>query len=349
MEQGPEPVDEAARLRIARPSRARLLRVAPLALGLLLVVGAPGYLPDAFYLRVATFVCFFGVLALGWNVIGGYADQLSLGHAVFFAIGAYTTALLQVDYGLTPWAGILVASVLGALTALAFGVLTFRWSGTYFTLATLALLEIGGICATFFRGITRGPSGISIPILHDSPGMMQFDSPLPYYYIAAVMLLGSLLVSRLVLRSRLGYRLRAIRANPEAAQLAGVNLFRTKLTALVISAAVVAAAGGFYAEYIQFIDPDSTFSLQLTVNMALFAIVGGVSSWWGPALGAAIMVPITQYTSMQLTGRFAPLGEVGLGLILIIVILGRPQGVAPSLSSLWTVVSNRLLPRRAPW
>jgi branched-chain amino acid transport system permease protein len=331
-----------------RRFRSLAVRLAPLVLGLALVLGAPGYLPDQFYLRVATFICFYGVLALGWNVIGGYADQLSLGHAVFFAIGAYATALLQVDVGLTPWVGVVLATALGGLTALAFGLLTFRWSGTYFTLATLALLEIGGICATYFRGLTRGPSGISIPILHDSPAMMQFDSPLPYYYLAAAMLLGSLLVSWLVLTSKLGYRLRAIRANREAAQLAGVNLVRSKLAALVISASLVAAAGGFYAEYIQFIDPDSTFSLQLTVNMALFAIVGGVSTWWGPALGAAIMVPITQYTSMQLTGRLAPLGEVGLGLILITVILLRPQGVAPALASFWNALSRRFVERAVP-
>lgn len=334
------PAAEADSSVMPRTLSQRLLRLAPLGLAVALILAAPGYLPDQFYLRVATFICFYGVLALGWNVIGGYADQLSLGHAVFFAIGAYTTALLQVDYGLTPWLGIVAAIALGAVTSLAFGLLTFRWSGTYFALATLALLEIGGIVATYFRTITRGPSGISIPILHNAPGMMQFDSPLPYFYLAAAMLLVSLLVSWLVLTSKLGYRLRAIRANPEAAQLAGVNLFRTKLTALVVSAAVVSAGGGFYAEYIQFIDPDSTFSLQLTVNMALFAIVGGVSTWWGPALGAAIMVPITQYTSMQLTGRLAPLGEVSLGLILILVILWRPQGVAPALTAVWAAISR---------
>lgn len=327
-----------------RPLPSTLVRFAPLATAFILLVSAPGYLPNEFYLRVATFICFYGVMALGWNVIGGYADQLSLGHAVFFALGAYTTALLQVDFGLTPWVGMAVALVLGGLVALAFGVITFRWSGTYFTLATLALLEIGGICATYFQGITRGSSGISIPILHNSPGMMQFDSPLPYYYIVVAMLLGSLWVSRKVLASKLGYRLRAIRANPEAAQLAGVNIFRTKLAAIVISSVVVSAAGSFYAEYIQFIDPDSTFSLQLTVNMALFAIVGGVTTWWGPALGALIMVPITEYTSLQLTGRFAPLGEVGLGLILIAVILWRPKGFAPALETIWSAISRRLVP-----
>ncbi|HZU19294.1 MAG TPA: branched-chain amino acid ABC transporter permease [Candidatus Dormibacteraeota bacterium] len=307
-----------------------------LALALLaLLLAAPFYVGTEFALRIATLCCLFGTMSLGWNLLGGYANQISLGHAVFFAVGAYTTGLLEIDLHVTPWLGIPAGMGLAVLVGIGIGIPTFRLAGHYFALGTLALLQIGDILFTYYRQFTGGTLGLTLPILGYRPEMFSFKYPIWYFYVAAGMMVGALLASRLVLRSGLGYRLRAIKENPLAAQLAGIDLLRTKLTALAISAAVVAAGGGFYLQFIQFIDPDSAFSFQTSINMALFAIIGGVNSWWGPALGAMLLVPLSEYTSLQLTGRLAPLGPLAYGLLLILVILLRPRGLAEWLLRLW--------------
>lgn len=302
---------------------------------IVLTVTLPLYIGSDFYLRVATLICLFGVMALGWNLLGGYANQISLGHAVYFAVGAYTTGLLEIDRGITPWLGIPAGMALAALVSVAIGIPTFRLAGHYFALGTLALLQIGAILFTYYRQITGGPLGLTVPLLGDRPDMLSFKYPIWYFYLAAALLAATLVVSRLVLHSRLGYRLRAIKGNPLAAQLAGVDLLRTKLVASAISGAIVAAGGGFYMQYIQFIDPDSAFAFQISINMALFSVIGGVGVWWGPALGALLLVPLGQYTSLQLTGRLAPVGPLLYGILLVVVILVRPRGLGEWIVSGW--------------
>lgn len=306
-----------------------------------LIAGLPFYVGSDFNLRTATLVCLLATMSLGWNLLGGYANQVSLGHAVFFALGAYTTGLLEIRYGVTPWAGIPAGMVVAVAVSVVIGIPTFRLAGHYFALGTLALLQIGTILFTYYRGITGGALGLTVPLLGDRPEMLSFKYPIWYYYIAAAMLVVALGIARLILYSRLGYRLRAIKENPLAAQLAGVGLLRAKLLVLAISAAVVAAGGGFYMEFIQFIDPDSAFSFQVSINMALFAIIGGVGTWWGPALGAALLVPLSQYTSLVLTGRLAPIGPLFYGVLLLVVILLRPRGLGEWLVRGWDRVWER--------
>jgi branched-chain amino acid transport system permease protein len=307
----------------------------------LVLLAAPFYVGSEYALRIATLVCLYGTMALGWNLIGGYANQVSLGHGAFFGFGAYAAAILQVDYGISPWLGIMVGAAVAGLVAVLVGLPTFLLSGHYFALATLALLQVAHILFTYFGGITGGPGGISLPLLGNNPAMFQFELPIWYFYVGAAMLLLTLWVSRTVLRSKLGYELRAVKENPEAAQLAGVNLFRAKLTALVISAAIVAVAGVFYLQFVQFINPESTFSFNVSINMALFAIIGGVSTWWGPALGALLMVPLGEYTSSQLTGQLAPLGQFIYGLLLIVIIIWRPRGFGGLITTAWDRLMER--------
>jgi branched-chain amino acid transport system permease protein len=144
-----------------------------------------------------------------------------------------------------------------------------------------------------------------------------------------------------VLRSPLGYRLRAIKGNAEAARLAGVNTMKAKMHALIISAAILGVVGGFYAQYMQYIDPESIFSFDLSINMALFAIIGGLGSWWGPILGCLILVPLNQYTSLVLTGQWSPLGEAIYGALLVIVILIKPRGLSEWLTAGWVRLFGR--------
>lgn len=301
----------------------------------LALLGAPFYLGSLYNLRVATLICMYGAMALGWNLIGGFGGQISLGHGVFFGVGAYTTALLAVREGLSPLAGIPAGTALAVGLALVIGAPTFRLSGHYFALATIALLEIARIIAIVWADLTRGTIGLGLPIPTGDWVHLSFREPIWYFYLSAVLLLATLAISRLVWHSRLGYALRAIKQNPEAAALAGIDIFRVKILAFALSAAITAVTGGFYVLFVRFIDPESAFSLTLSVNLVLFAIIGGVNSWWGPALGALLLVPLGQYASLTLTGRLAAAGQLLYGLLLIVAILWWPRGVAAWLSDRW--------------
>lgn len=321
--------------------RYRMANVILVGICLLLTALAPLYLSNDYLLRIAILICMYTSMSVGWNILGGFANQTSLGHAVYFGVGAYTTVILQLQYQLSPWIGILIGVGAAVLVALPIGWSTFRLSGHYFALATLALLQVAHILFTYFGGLTGGSSGQTIPILHNSPGMFQFESQTTYYYISAIIMVGVLIIARFVIRSRLGYQLRAIKGNPEAARLAGVNTMKSKMIALIISAAIVGVVGGFYAQYMQYIDPDSMFSFDLSINMALFAIIGGLSSWWGPILGCLILVPLNQYTSVILTGQLAPLGEAIYGALLVLVILLKPRGLSEWLTIGWERLFRR--------
>lgn len=307
------------------------------ALGLVVLAAAvlalPAVLPNDYFVWVATLICVYGTAALGWNILGGYANQVSLGHAVFFGIGAYAVAMGS-RAGWSPWLSILVGVAASLVAAVLIGLPTLRLSGHYFALATLATLQIVLILATYFADVTGGPQGLFLPILEPGLANLQFDEQRSYLWIAAVMFLAALALSRTVARSRLGLQLFAIKQNPEAAALSGVNLFRTKMTALAISAVPVSVAGSIYLAMLQFVDPPSVFAFNLTVSFALFAIVGGVSVWWGPALGALLLVPLGDYSAAVLSGRLAPIGQVGYGLLLIVLILVQPRGLGGWLAGL---------------
>jgi branched-chain amino acid transport system permease protein len=303
--------------------------------GLALLLITPLFLVNEYYLQIATLLTFYAVVSLGWNILGGFAAQISLGHAVFFGIGGYTTAILQINYNLSPWVGLLAGVVISIIVAILIGLPVFQLSGHYFALATLALLQIGHILFTYFSDFTGGSVGLYIPILENSLWMFQFDNRIWYYYFGAALLIVCLWVSRRILYSKLGYQLKSIKQNPEAAVLAGVNLLRAKMIALIISATIVSVAGAFYVQFIQFINPDAAFSFDLTIKMALFAIIGGVYSWWGPILGVLILVPIDEFTASFLTGSLAPIAEVVYGLLLIIMVLLKPRGLAEWIETHW--------------
>lgn len=296
---------------------------------------APMYLHNDYYQRILVLVCIFGAASAGWNLLGGYANQVSLGHGVFFGIGAYAVILFQGTLGLSPWLAMPVGVAGSLLAALLIGWPTFQLSGHYFALGTLALLQIMQIIATNWTSVTGGPKGVTLPILPSGLWNLQFVGTAPYLYIVGVLLLVALVVARQVKHSRLGLRLDAIRLNPQAAALAGVNLFRTKMRALLISATLVSLAGSLYASFLQFLDPGTAFSFNTSINMALFAIIGGVGFWWGPLLGAMILVPLGELASLYLTGNLAAVGQLTYGVLLVVLILLQPWGIARWLNLLW--------------
>lgn len=319
-------------------SPAQLILCIGIVLALFL---APLYLTNSYHVRILVLVCIFATASVGWNLLGGYANQISLGHAVFFGIGAYAVVIFQGHYQLSPWLAMPVGVAVSVAVALLIGWPTFQLSGHYFALATIALLQVFHIIASYWEGLTGGVAGISLPILEPGLLTLQFISPVPYFYITAVLLLIVLFVAWRVRRSRLGMQLEAIRLNPQAASLAGVNLFRTKMKALVLSAAVVSVAGSLYGSFLQFLDPDTAFSWNTTINLALFAIVGGLRLWWGPALGALLLIPLGELASLYLTGNLAALGQAGYGVLLIVLILLQPRGIGGLLERGWHRLTTR--------
>jgi branched-chain amino acid transport system permease protein len=289
----------------------------------------PSFLePRGYAIRVAVLTLLFAAMGQAWNIVGGLANQVSLGHAAFFGIGAYTSTLLLVRTGLSPWLGMIAGAALAAVAALLLSAPTLKLKGHYFALATLAFGEVARVVGGTWQAVTGGQAGISVPFAPDSLVAFQYKTTRPYYYILLVALVLVSAVFGAVSRSRLGYRLRAIRANQEAAEVIGVPTFREKLRASMISAALTAALGTCYAQLNYFFDPDTVFGLgPISIRVALIAIVGGVGTLWGPIIGAAFLIPAEELANRVMGGNAAGAAQLAYGVLLIVVILVEPRGI----------------------
>jgi len=291
-----------------------------------LLVLAPLTTANNYYMDIIVQIFMWGAAATAWNIVGGYAGQFSLGHAAFFGIGAYTSSLLLLTAGLTPWIGMLAGGVLAALFALVIGYLAIRLRGPFFTLATIALAEVLQILAVYFRDLTGGSQGLSLPFAA-SVATFTFDGKRAYALAGLGFLLFALLVSGLIERSRLGYYLVAIREEEEAARAVGVPVLGIKLIATAASAFLTAMVGTFYAQYVLWIEPAHTFSLDVSVQLALIAIIGGLGTLLGPVLGAALIIPLNMFLRAWLGASYAGLYLVVYGLVLVLVVLYARQGL----------------------
>jgi branched-chain amino acid transport system permease protein len=281
---------------------------------------------NGYYLDIVVQIYMWAAAAVAWNLLGGYAGQFSLGHAAFFGIGAYTSSLLLLGTGLTPWLGMLAGGALSALFALVIGYLAIRLRGPFFTLATIALAEVLQILAVYFRDVTGGSQGLSLPFAA-SVARFTFDDKRAYALAGLGFLMLALLVTYLIERSRLGYYLVAIREEEEAARAVGVPVLRVKLLATAVSAFLTALIGTFYAQYVLWIEPDHTFSLDVSVQFALIAIIGGLGTLLGPVLGAALIIPLNMFLRAWLGASLTGLYLVVYGVVLILVVLYARQGL----------------------
>jgi branched-chain amino acid transport system permease protein len=273
-------------------------------------------------------ILLYALMAQSWNVVAGFSGMISLGHVMFFGIGAYSASVLFVKYGISPWIGLIVGMVLSALAAVAVGVPTLRLRGHYFAIATL-LIGAGVQIVVQRWDWVGAASGLYVPIDRTSPWLsLQFHtSKVPYYYLAlAAAALGYAVVGMLR-RSRLGFRLQAMRDEPEAAASLGIAIARHKVLAFMISAAMMSVAGTFYAQYVLVLDPERLLSAEISIIVVLMTVLGGSGTLWGPALGAAILIPLSEYSRIWLGGTGGTIDLVIYGLLIMAVCMWRPSGI----------------------
>jgi branched-chain amino acid transport system permease protein len=280
-------------------------------------------------------VLLFAFIGVAWNLIGGYAKQLSLGHAAYFGLGAYTSTILQIDFGISPWIGMLAGGVVAMLASLPIGALCFRLRGPYFAIATIATAQVLMLLFLKFRDFAWGAEGTTIPNLGSAPLMMQFETKAPYYYIALGLLTIGLAITYRIERSWMGFYLVAIGEDEDAAEAVGVNAPKVKRDIYLISAFLTALAGTFYTQYIYFIDPNTAFSFNISVEAALVSIVGGVGTLWGPVLGTVLLEATSALLQSWLGSGVGGIQLTVYSLILIGVILWRPTGLLGVLTEIY--------------
>ncbi len=288
-----------------------------------------------YYLHIMIMVFLFATMGLGWNLIGGYGAQLSLGHSVFFAIGSYTAVLFVVYKRLTPLVGGVIGMALAVLAAVIIGLPCFRLRGPYFTLATMSAGEITRTLLLHFKDFTAGANGIPIPFHGDDPLFLQFSSKVAYYYMALFLLVVVFMIVRTMEHAKIGRYLAAVREDQDAAESLGVKTARVKMVAFMLSAAIVAACGVLYAFVVGYIDPDGVASINLSIEIAVVVIVGGIGTLWGPILGAAVVVLLTELTNMYLGAIRGGASLFLYGVLLIVVIIVRPNGLISLFDRFW--------------
>ena len=311
----------------ARHARARHRQLWVAAAIFSIVALLPLFVRDVYLQNVLVLTLLYAALSQSWNILGGYCGQISLGHAIYFGIGAYVTSALFAKFGISPWIGFALGAVLSAIVALLVGFLTFSLKGHYFTIATIVIAEIALLLVHNWDYL-GGALGIQWPLGPDSWATMQFaQDKLPYFYFVLALLILTWAVTWTIEESRAGYWWRAVKDNPEAAQSLGVDIFRSKMMAAALSAVFTGIGGGLYAAFVSFIDPESVMSFRFSLLFALPAVLGGIGTLWGPIIGAAVLIPMTEITRSYLGGSGNGVDLIIYGALILMVALLRPQGL----------------------
>ncbi len=294
-------------------------------LGLVVACGLPAAI-DSSHLNMVILVLMAAQVGVAWNIVGGYAGQVSLGHAAFYGVGAYVSTLLLVKFGINPWVGVLSGGLVAALLSLAFGWSCFRLKGHYFAMATIAVAELVQI---FFTEWEYGGAAVGLYVPMDQQGWlwMNFATKLPYYWLALGLLLLTLAANWWIERSYLGYYFRAIKDEPDAARSIGIDIALYKQIALSISAFFSAIGGSLYAQKELYIDPNSVLSTALSIKMALVAILGGVGTLFGPVVGAVVLTSIEEFSRIFFGGTGRGTDVIIYASLIIVVAVFYPTGI----------------------
>ena len=301
---------------------------------LALVIVYPLVLSTPFEQRLGALVLLYAIAASSWNIVGGYAGQVSVGHVVFFGCGAYAAMGAYAHFGLSPLVGLPAGIVLAVTIAAVIGVPTLRLSGHYFSMATIAVAELIRLVVTNtnYLGAAVGLSGPPVP---RNVFDVSFISALPYYYLFLVILAITLLITWWMANSRMGFYLRAIKDSERAARSLGVPASRAKLHAYMLSAGLTSVAGALYAMMFGFVDPESGLGILISVKMLIMAALGGAGLLFGPLVGAAILVPLEELSNSLLGGQGAGLTFVVYGAIIVLIARFQPGGILTLANRLW--------------
>lgn len=294
-----------------------------LALVLLLL---PVFVKNNYVITTLVYCFIFSSLAVSWNLIGGYGGQTSWCHAVFVAVGAYTSMILFKTAHISPFLTIFVGMGIAFLLATAIGYGTFRLRGPFFSLSTIAFAEIVRILIQYFGGITGGAAGYYVTYTGNDFKSLMFKNDMPFYYILLILMIVVIFVASFFVKSKIGHYLSAIAGDEDAAISLGIRSFKIKLYTFQVSAVIASAIGVFYGFFLAYIDPVTICSLDFSVKIAICAIIGGLGTIWGPVMGAFVVNILTQLLNSQFSD-VGGLSQCVYGLILIVVVIFRPAGL----------------------
>jgi branched-chain amino acid transport system permease protein len=301
--------------------------------GALVLFGVAAVIPivvrDAYFLDTLVLILLWGALSAAWNIAGGYAGQVSIGHAAFFGIGAYSAALLEARFQQSPWLGMLVGALLSLAAGGAIGYLSNRLKGPYFALSTIAFSQVLLIVASRWRAFTAGSEGLPVPFRPGFATLGLGDVAWAYLILVVAVLYWGIQVW--LEHSRFGYRLAGVREDEDAAQALGIPARRLKVIAVTASAALTSVCGTLWAQKVGFVDPFYVFSIDLSVRFALNAIIGGIGTALGPFLGSILITSLETYLRATLSGvksGFTGIYLIVYGVVLILVVRFVPEGLA---------------------
>lgn len=286
----------------------------------------PAFVRQNYFISMLVQCFLFAAMGVAWNLIGGYADRVSIGHSAFLAVGAYTSYILYLNLGISPLLGMFVGMIIAGILAFLIGKVCLGLRGTFFSLATIAFAEIFKNLLLHFRELTNGSYGLILTFRGNDPFNLQFESKVPFYFISLVLLVLILLFNVFFERSKMGYYLRAIGEDEDAARSLGINTHSVKLKTYVISAMLTSIVGTIFGFYLTYIMPTSIASTPVSIKIIIVAVIGGAGALWGPVLGAFILIPLTELVNATL-GSIGGANTMIYGLVLILIVLFRPSGV----------------------
>ncbi len=292
----------------------------------LICVVLPFVVSSPSYMNLAILVLMAAQLGVAWNVLGGYAGQVSLGHAAFYGLGAYASTLLTLKFGFNPWLGMLAGGLIAAVLSVGFGWSCLRLKGHYFAMATIAVAEILQIVFTNWE-FAGAAVGLTLSMDKTGWAHMVFSDKTPYYWLALGLLVVTLAATVAIELSHLGYYLRAIKDEPDAARSIGVDIARYKQIALSISAFFTALGGSLYAQKELYIDPGSVLSTAMSIKMALVSILGGVGTLFGPVVGAVVLTTIEEVTRSSFGGSGKGTDLIIYAGLIVVIAVFYPSGL----------------------